>query len=228
MSGSSTGDVTLHFVIAAGFAAWVTTDSIKRGKLAWGYAISSLFLLWWISLPFYFASRKLLPGESREGGFGWNVCKNFLLFWSFLLGYCMVVGIFRVSDHLSNRGSMSGAAEAGAAIGVGVGLGMFFCLWIGVAVPCLVIGLLIKKNTVVEKGEAISEPTITATSTPTTPAAPAPSQAVQISVARSGKTIGTFDPLTFRQKLTGGEILPTDHYWKQGMASWDLVSNYTG
>ncbi len=55
-----------------------------------------------------------------------------------------------------------------------------------------------------------------------------PVQSVQFSVARQGATIGTFDGLTFRKMIASGEILATDHYWKQGMAGWDLVDNYRG
>ena len=223
--------VPVHFAIAIGFAIWTIIDSRKRGKLAWGYAIGSALLLWWIVLPFYFAGRKLLPGETREGGYGWNACKFFLLFWSLLLGYCLALGMVNVSEHLEGR-QMSAASEAGAAIGVGLGLGMYFCLWVGVAIPTLVIGLLLKKSSVVEKGDDASAPIAPPVApnppAPDAPLAPAPVQGIQFSVARQGKTIGTFDGLTFRKMIASGEILLTDHYWKQGMAGWDLVDNYRG
>jgi hypothetical protein len=230
--------VPVHFAIAIGFAIWTIIDSRKRGKLAWGYAIGSALLLWWIVLPFYFAGRKLLPGETREGGYGWNACKFFLLFWSLLLGYCLVLGMVSVTEHLEGR-QMSAASEAGAAIGVGLGLGMYFCLWIGVAIPSLVIGLLLKKNSIVEKGgEAdsqpaaatapVSNPVARPSAPPAPPAAPMPPPAppVQISVARQGKTIGTYDAFTFGKLVASGEIHATDHYWKQGMAGWELVCKY--
>ena len=217
-------------IIAVGFMAWVTYDSLKRGKLALGYAISCIFLLWWITLPFYFAGRKLRQGETREGGFAWNVCKYFLLLWTFFLGYCLIGGMINVSDHLSNRtGYMSSAAEAGAAAGVAVGLGAFFCLWFGIALPTLITGLLLKKNSVVEtSGEPPAQQIQSVNQAQTNNPPPAPRQEVLISIARQGKTIGTFSEQKMIQQLASGEILPTDHYWKQGMAGWELVANYKG
>lgn len=223
----------VHLFVAFGVATWTIMDSRKRGKFAWGYAIGSALLLWWACLPFYLAGRKLLPGETREGGYGWNACKFFMLTWSALLGYCMILGMMAISEQLDGR-AMSGAQSAGAAIGVGLGMGIYFCLWIGVIIPAGIIGLLLKKNSIVEKGDAAaSQPT--QASTPVSPPA-APSQAhtpppapnILISVARRGETIGTYDPFTFGKLVASGEIHPTDHYWKQGMAKWDIVLNYRG
>jgi hypothetical protein len=222
MSSSSTGGIGLHFVVATAFTVWVVVDSLKRKKLAWGYAVFSFLLMWWICLPFYFAGRKLLPGETREGGYGWNVCKFFLLLWTVLLGYCLIGGIINVSENLDGR-QMSDAAAAGAAIGVGLGLGMFFCLYIGVAIPVLITGLLLKKSSVIETGTQVAAATTHITAAPA-----GPSGGARISVARQGKNLGNFEESTFRQNVASGLILPSDHYWKKGMAGWELVSNYRG
>jgi len=238
MSSSPIEGAGLHIFVATCFTVWVVVDSLKRKSLAWGYAILSFVWLWCFSLPFYFAGRKLLPGETREGGYAWNVCKSFLLLWSFLLGYCLLAGMVNVSDHLGGQ-EMSDAAAAGAAIGAGIGVGLFFCLWIGVAIPTLVIGLLLKKNSIVEKGSPETEAASPFTSTAATPPPPAfkpapsattppPQPAVVVSVARNGQNIGNFDLQTFRQNITTGVFLPTDHYWTQGMAGWELVANYKG
>lgn len=238
MSNPATDSLGVHVFVATGFTIWVVIDSLKRKKLAWGYAIFSFLWMWWICLPFYFAGRKLLPGETREGGYGWNVCKFFLLLWSFLLGYCLLGGMVNVSNSLEGK-EMGAAESAGAAIGVGLGIGFFFCLWIGVAIPTLVIGLLLKKNSIVEKGspDAVAASPFTGNS-PTPPPAelkpaptisnPPPQPAVVVSVARNGQNIGSFDLHTFRQNITTGVFLPTDHYWTQGMAGWELVANYKG
>lgn len=225
----------LLLVISAAFSGWIIKDSLKRGKLAWGYALLS-FIFWWVCLPFYLAGRKLLPGETREGGYGWNACKYFMLTWSALLGFCMVAGMMAVSNRLDGR-EMSDAQSAGAAIGVGLGMGIYFCLWIGVIIPVGIIGLLLKKNSVVEKGDDAA-PQATQPAQSSRPAAPStaapsahtppPAPNILISVARRGETIGTYDPFTFGKLVASGEIHPTDHYWKQGMAKWDIVLNYRG
>jgi hypothetical protein len=229
MSSSPIEGAGLHIFVATCFTVWVVVDSLKRKSLAWGYAILSFVWLWCFSLPFYFAGRKLLPGETREGGYAWNVCKSFLLLWSFLLGYCLLAGMVNVSDHLGGQ-EMSDAAAAGAAIGAGIGVGLFFCLWIGVAIPTLVIGLLLKKNSIVETGLPVAPTTSPALPHPPRDVAIAqattPQTAVLISVARQGKTIGSFDIASFKQNIAAGMLLPTDHYWKNGMAEWKLVADY--
>jgi hypothetical protein len=229
MTNSSAGGVGLHFLIATGFAIWVIIDSLKRGKLAWVHAIISFLWMWCFCLPFYFAGRKLLPGETREGGYWWNVCKFFLLLWSFLLGYCLVGGMVNVSNHLDGK-EMDQWQSAGATIGVGLGLGMFFCLWVGVALPVFVIGLLLKKNTVVEKGEAIlsQNPVNNTFNSPQSQPVVNPASSVTIHIARQGKIIGYYDLNTFKQMVQAGAILPTDNYWIKGTANWDIVSNFRG
>ena len=230
---TASNSAAFQFIISTGFTVWVVKDSLKRGKLAWGYAIFSFILLWWACLPFYLAGRKLLPGETREGGYGWNAAKYFMLLWSLLIGLCFVGGMMNVSEHLSDR-ELNDAQTAGAAIGVGLGMGMFFCLWIGVMIPAAIIGLLLKKNTIVEKGDEVTvqqapaPAQVQVAKPPAPPVAPTPlpPPPVQISVARQGKTIGTYDAFTFGKLVASGEIHATDHYWKQGMAGWELVCNY--
>ena len=234
---SSLNGVGLHVVIASAFTIWVIVDSLKRKKLAWGHAIISFLWMWWICLPFYFAGRKLLPGETREGGYGWNVCKFFMLLWTFLLAYCLLGGMVNLSSSLEGK-EMGTVESAGTAIGVGIGVGFFFCLYVGVAIPVLITGLLLKKNSEVERGQtATPSPTTgipaasarpVAPATPSDPAAAASAATVSISVARSGQNIGNFDLISCKQKSASGEILANDHYWKQGMAGWELVSNFKG
>jgi len=225
--------VGLHVVVATAFTIWVVVDSLKRKKLAWGYAIFSFLWMWWICLPFYFAGRKLLPGETREGGYGWNVCKFFMLLWTFLLGYCLLGGMVNVSNSLEGK-EMGAAESAGTAIGVGLGIGFFFCLYVGVAIPVIITGLLLKKNSVVETGAAASpapsaaRPPVAQVRPPVAqPQAPAQNDVI-ISVARQGNNLGNFDLASFRQNVASGLILPTDHYWMKGMSAWELVANFHG
>lgn len=224
----------LNALVATAFTIWVIIDSLKRKKLAWGYAIFSFLWMWWICLPFYFAGRRLLPGETREGGYGWNVCKFFMLLWTFLLAYCLIGGILNVSDGLEGK-QMGDIETAGTAIGVGLGLGFFFCLYVGVAIPVIITGVLLKKNTVVETGSNAA-PAPAATYVPTVAPLPAPaaqpasvtSGNVIVSVARQGSNLGNYELTTFKQNVASGLILPTDHYWIKGMSAWDLVSNFKG
>ncbi len=46
-----------------------------------------------------------------------------------------------------------------------------------------------------------------------------------IKVARSGKVIGEFPREAIQGKLLDGSLLPTDHYWKNGMTSWTLLGD---
>ena len=226
--------LVLNALVATAFTIWVIVDSLKRKKLAWGYAIFSFLWMWWICLPFYFAGRKLLPGETREGGYGWNVCKFFMLLWTFLLAYCLLGGMLNVSNSLEGK-EMGAAESAGTAIGVGLGLGFFFCLYVGVAIPVIITGILLKKNAVVETGSAPA-PTPAPTHAPAPTPAPAPvvqhpaaaPNDVIISVARQGSNLGNFDVGSFKQNVASGMILPTDHFWTKGMSAWELVSTFKG
>jgi hypothetical protein len=228
-TSSPIDSVGLHVVVATAFTIWVIVDSLKRKKLAWGYAIFSFLWMWWICLPFYFAGRKLLPGETREGGYGWNVCKFFMLLWTFLLAYCLLGGMVNVSNSLEGK-EMGAAESAGTAIGVGIGVGFFFCLYVGVAIPVLITGLLLKKNSEVERGAtapgSVSPVRAAPIQTNSAASGAAVGGAGSISVARNGQNIGTFDVSTFKQNVASGSILPTDHYWIKGMTAWAPVSTY--
>ncbi|PYK39736.1 MAG: hypothetical protein DME49_03085 [Verrucomicrobia bacterium] len=45
-------------------------------------------------------------------------------------------------------------------------------------------------------------------------------------VARDGAEIGEFGEEEFRDKIFKGNVKPGDHYWKEGMDDWQLVSEY--
>lgn len=46
-----------------------------------------------------------------------------------------------------------------------------------------------------------------------------------IKIARNGKILGDFHIADLRLRLHDGTVLPTDHYWVEGMANWELVSS---
>lgn len=138
-----------YFVVFGAFAVWVFLDAKKRQENAAGWAIGT-FLLGSIVAPVYFAKRNLFAGEVREGGTGWNVAKNIALYWTLTCVAAGVAGMVGVSDVVSSASTE--AEQAGAAIGATLGLGFIGFIWFGLAAPALVIGLILKKSSIVERG----------------------------------------------------------------------------
>lgn len=138
-----------YFILYAVIAVWVFTDAKKRMNHIVGWPLAT-FILGPIVLPVYFAKRNLKADEIREGGTGWNVLKNFALFWTITMVVAGIAGMVSVSDVVQKAGSE--AEQAGAAIGATLGLGMIFGLWFIVFVGALVLGLFLKKSSIVEKG----------------------------------------------------------------------------
>jgi hypothetical protein len=131
------------------FAVWVFFDAKKRGNNMVGWSLATL-VIGPVSLPVYFAKRYLKEGESREGGTAWNVLKTFALYWTILMivvGISGMVGVSGVAQQAT-----SSAEQAGVVIGATLGLGMIIGLWFFVLVAALVLGLFMKKSSVVEKG----------------------------------------------------------------------------
>jgi len=131
------------------FAIWVLVDGLKRKAKALPWAIGTV-LLGPIVLPVYIAKRPLKAGEVREGGTGWNVLRNFALFWTILMAVAAFWGMVAVSEQTATL--QTEAERAGAAIGTALGLGMIAALWFFPMVGALVLGLFLKKSSVVEKG----------------------------------------------------------------------------
>ena len=130
-------------------AIWILTDAWKRqnNRFWWPLATFGFEL---IALPVYFAKRNLKEGEVREGGTGWNVLKNFALLWTLTMAVVAIagiVGVFEVTEQ-----AVSGAEQVGAVIGGAIGLGMIGFLWFSIAIAVLVLGMFLKKSSIVEKG----------------------------------------------------------------------------
>ena len=139
-----------YWVLNIAISFWVFLDARKRKMdqpVLW--AIGSCILMI-VVIPFYFAKRPLKDGEMREGGTGWNVTKYFAIFWTLFMFVAGVAGMM-AAGNVVNKAS-SDAEQVGAAIGTAMGFGMILGLWFVVIVGALVIGLFLKKSSLVEKG----------------------------------------------------------------------------
>jgi hypothetical protein len=140
----------IYLFVFVPLAIWMFIDAKRRrydaGK--WWAIATTLFCP--ITAPVYFASRNLRKGESREGGKAWNVLKNFALFWTVTIAIATVAGMASIagsSDELNDD-----YERAGAAIGTALGLGLLFFIWFFPMVGALVLGMFLKKSSLVETG----------------------------------------------------------------------------
>jgi len=138
----------LILLLHAALTIWVCFDAYKRNMEIAPWAVGTA-ILGVIVVPVYLARRSLLAGEIREGGTAWNVLKNFAILWTIAMGAVTVQGLAAVGEHSS---SLSGAASTGAAIGTMLGLGMLATIWFLPFVGAFILGFMLKKSSVVEKG----------------------------------------------------------------------------
>lgn len=138
-----------YWVLYIILAVWVFFDASKRknNKIGWPIAV---LLIGPITLPVYFAKRNLKEGEVREGGTGWNVLKNFALFWTITMVIVAISGMFGASEVVSN--ASNDYEKAGAIIGTGIGMAMLGSLWFFPMLFALIIGFFLKKSSIIEKG----------------------------------------------------------------------------
>jgi 4-amino-4-deoxy-L-arabinose transferase-like glycosyltransferase len=139
-----------YWVLNIAIALWVFFDARSRKvdqPVLWAIGTCLLMI---IVIPFYFAKRSLKDGEVREGGTGWNVTKYFAIFWTLFMFVNGVSSLMAVSD-VANKSS-SGTEQAGGVIGTFMGMGVNLGLWFIVIAGALVIGLFLKKSSIVEKG----------------------------------------------------------------------------
>jgi low temperature requirement protein LtrA len=139
-----------YVIIFGLLTLYVVMDGIRRNlgaakTILW--AIGT-FLLGVVVLPIYFAKRPLRANEAREGGFAWNILKNFALTWTIL----MVAISITVINAASQTNVNSGAEAAGAALGMGIVIVILAVLWFVPMVGAIVLGFFLKNSAIVERG----------------------------------------------------------------------------
>ena len=126
-----------YFIIFGLLAIWVGFDASRRqlgAAKAILWAIGT-FLLGVIVVPIYIAKRPLKPNEVREGGFAWNVLKNFALTWTILM---VAISISAIGAAAGTDVS-SDAEAAGAAIGTGIVIVLLAVVWFFPMVGAIVL-----------------------------------------------------------------------------------------
>jgi len=139
----------MGYIVIIVACIFVLADARKRKAKALRWVIGTAFLSP-IVIPLYLAQRPLKAGEIREGGTGWNVARFFAFYWTTL----MVTVAIDYSFRLSNQGqSLQGQAQqVGYTIGATIGFGMLFLLWFLPLMGAFVIGLFLRKASVIERG----------------------------------------------------------------------------
>ncbi|MBA2782543.1 MAG: hypothetical protein H0T74_06425 [Rubrobacteraceae bacterium] len=139
-----------YFIIFGLLALYVIIDGSSRKlevvkTVLW--AIGT-FLLGVVVLPIYIAKRPLKANQIREGGFAWNVLKNFALTWTILMVAISISAIGAATGTPVN----SDAEAAGTAIGVGIVIVILAVVWFFPMVGAIVLGFFLKNSAIVERG----------------------------------------------------------------------------
>ena len=137
-----------YFLLNAILIVWLVRDGLRRKTkvLLWALAC---FFFGPVVVPVYLTLRPLKSGETREGGAGWNIMKNFALFWTITWIIGALWGLLEVGNLLSRIENEYEAA--GAAIGSAIGLSFIAAIWFFPVVGALVLGIFLKKS-IVEVG----------------------------------------------------------------------------
>jgi hypothetical protein len=143
--------LVIGLIVALAAIAWMISDArARRMPDVAGYAVLT-FLLLPVGLAAYFVRRPLKSGERREGGVGWNFCRYLALYWTVAMLLLAVGSCASVAGNAPSPGADS-ASQAGFAIGSMLGLGCLFGVWLVPLLVMLVIGLLLRKSSLVEVG----------------------------------------------------------------------------
>ncbi len=140
-----------YFILFGLLALWVGFDASRRNlgavkAILW--AIGT-FLLGVIVAPIYLAKRPLKANQVREGGFAWNVLKNFALTWTILM---VAISISAIGAAVGGTNVTSDAEAAGAAIGVSIVVVILAVVWFFPMVGAIVLGFFLKNSAIVERG----------------------------------------------------------------------------
>lgn len=135
----------LGLLVGAGIAVWVYFDARRRDAGSAGkWAVGTFFGL--IVLPFYVASRPLLPGEVRRGGWAWNVFRNLAILFGIIAA--IVITIMGVA--------MTAAVSANPSVRVQQALGptlLMSAIALSPAAIMLLLGLSYRRRDVIERDD---------------------------------------------------------------------------
>lgn len=139
----------LDYILFAAIAYWVYRDAKTRKNNAIGWSLGT-FIIGPIVLPVYLAKRNLKAGEVREGGTAWNILRYFAIFWTLAVAIAIGGGLLNASNMAQH--ATSEVEHVGMVIGTGIGVGLLVFIWFIVLVAALVLGMFLKKTSVIEKG----------------------------------------------------------------------------
>ena len=135
----------IGLTISLALAVWVVRDASRRqtqtAPFLWGLGV---LLFWILFFPLYLTKRPLKTGEVRSGGGGWNFMKYLAIVFTAYVPIVMILGLSEV------------AAQA-TSVEEAVTLVVIFVLlmglvWVIFAGGALLIGLILKKSSVIERG----------------------------------------------------------------------------
>lgn len=124
-------------------AIWVWHDARRRrARKPLFAAVLTIFQgpLW---LAFYLADRPLCPDERREGGFGWNLARNFAIAWSIANAPLALVMLLSVLMGTASHSASSDFRTAVVAVAA-------WCA--GPPLLALAIGRSVRQAEVIEQG----------------------------------------------------------------------------
>jgi hypothetical protein len=135
----------IGLAISLVLAVWVERDASRRqtqtAPFLWGLGV---LLFWILFFPLYLAKRPLKTGEVRSGGGGWNFMKNLAIV---VTAYVPIVMVLGLSDVAAQATSVEEAVTLVVILVLLVGL-----MWVIFAGGVLLIGLVLKKSSVIERG----------------------------------------------------------------------------
>jgi hypothetical protein len=140
-----------YFILFGLLALWVGFDASRRNLGAAKAVLWALgtLVLGVIVVPVYLAKRPLKANQVREGGFAWNVLKNFALTWTILM---VAISISAIGAAVGGTNATSDAEAAGAAIGVSIVVVILAVVWFFPMVGAIVLGFFLKNSAIVERG----------------------------------------------------------------------------
>ena len=121
------------------FALWIFFDAWRRNHNKGKWTIGAFFLTPFV-VPYYFAQRNLIRGESRTGGTGWHVLRNFTIYWTLFMLF------------LTFFSDLSELKVAGTSIDQAFGFFKIAMIWGIPAGGALLLGFFLRKSNQVEHG----------------------------------------------------------------------------